>query len=204
MYQHTAQPNLPSQQTRRHQQKKRWHQYIVMTKLDLQNLSKEELIEIIQGTPKRPTRTTPAVPKTLTNDVRDLNLDTPFEPETVTRDSPKKKASLNEFRRSELAIGTFHSLFRTRIQNTESVNASIRIRVSIEDEQTRDVLNKKYGPYQKQMPIALKEVDVYKYLLFVLLDSRTNYTWRSMRVVTELPYKMDSKLPSFFLNTHNE
>ena len=42
--------------------------------------------------------------------------------------------------------------------------------ISIEDEQTGDVMNKKYAPYQKQMLAALKWLDVYKYLFFVLLD----------------------------------
>ena len=52
----------------------------------------------------------------------------------------------------------------------KSASVSIRIRISIEDEQTGDVMNKKYASYQKQMLVALKWLEVYKYLFFVLLD----------------------------------
>ena len=61
-------------------------------------------------------------------------------------------------------------MFFTRIQNMKSASVSIRIRISIEDEQTGDVMNKKYASYQKQMLVALKWLDAYKYLFFVLLD----------------------------------
>ena len=78
---------------------------------DLKKLSKEELIAIIQGKPKRPTRAPSAVPKTLTDAADDLSLDTLFCEQEETTNYKLKKISMEKFHKSELSMGgrrSFH------------------------------------------------------------------------------------------------
>ena len=54
-------------------------------------------------------------------------------------------------------------------------SASLNIKVAIKDERTGETKRSRHGPYQRDdMPVQLKGTNVYKYLLYVLLDKGFN------------------------------
>ena len=121
---------------------------------------------------------------------KSFNIDSKYQklmskPEKI-HDYPMIKTTLKELRKDEFRFSsnkrkaqmTFVNLFKNRLDNMEGKRETVSITIDVLIEFVRgmniSVTKKTYGPFTVKKPVNMSKMDVYKFVMYTLLNKQFN------------------------------